>query len=346
MTRNAGELGPQERGIEPHRLHQLGPAVGRGRGHPHHRHRLHETRAQALQVGLFVLGGGLDPEPGADRVRAHRDEEGAVVHVPDAEVGDEAQLVPEAGLHDRVVEAGDEAQARQRRPLRVHRPVGKDEHRGLAPLDEGRFNGGGEGALQALGSLRRGEGRVEDGHALLAPQPAQLARGQDALGEDVERPLSFVPEARPVAERHRRLEDPRVPDRVDGGRGLLGEAQLEVVVEPPRMVVEERGGRRVVAHRPHRELPALEERSQDDVLVLLRHAEGDLQPAQLGGGLDRASAGLAFDPPLRHREALAGHLLPHVLGEQHLAAWRAARSRCPRVRRSAASRPCRGRRCP
>ena len=319
VARHARKLGPQERGIESHRLHELGPAVGGGGGDPDHRHRLHEAAAKALEVRRLVLGGGLDSEPGADRVRAHGDEQRAVVHVPDPEVGNEADLVPEARLDDGVVEPGHEPEAGEGCLVRVHEPVGEDEHGRVAGARERRLHRRREGTLQALRPLRGAEGRVEHAHPFLPAEPAQLARGEQALGEDVERALALVPQPRAVAERDRRLEDPGVPDGVDGWRGLLGEAQLEVVVEAARMDVEERGGRRVVAHRPDRELPGLDERREHDVLVFPGHAEGHLQSAELGGRLDRAPAGLALHPAHRHGEPLAGHVPAHVLGQQYLA---------------------------
>ena len=117
------------------------------------------------------------------------------------------------------------------------------------------------------------------------------------------------------------LEHPRVPDRVDGRARLLGEAQLEVVVDAARVAVEERG--RPACRPPSSRAPACR----------CRPAPAGARP-RLPGVIPKAtcrrprstSGGVAGPPQERpstrsaeRREALPRHQLPHLLGEQHLA---------------------------
>jgi hypothetical protein len=129
VARHARELRAQPRGVEPDRLDQLGSAVGRGRRHAHHRHRLDEAAAQPLQVGLLALARAQAAEPGTKRVGADRDQERRVVDVPDRGVGDEPDAVAQPRLHERVVQAARGAQDGHRRARRVHAAVGEHQHR-------------------------------------------------------------------------------------------------------------------------------------------------------------------------------------------------------------------------
>jgi hypothetical protein len=138
---HARELGGEEGRVEPDRLHELGSAIGRGRGHADHRHGLDEPRAQPLEVGRLVLARGQHAQPRADGVGPHGDEQRAVVDVPHAEVGHEAHLVPVARLHDRIVQPGHQAQAGQRRTRTVDLAIGQDEHGRVAGPGRARLHG-------------------------------------------------------------------------------------------------------------------------------------------------------------------------------------------------------------
>ena len=256
VASDARELLAQPRGVEAHRLHELRPAVGRGRGHAHHRHRLDEARAQALEVGRLPRPRAQAAEPGPDRVRAHRHEERAVLDVPHPGLGHQADAVAQPDLHQRVVEPARRAQRGHGRPRAVHGPVGQNDHCGAAGQVDALRDDVLEGQLEPLRPPRRVEGEVERRDLLARLQGGHLLEGEDALFQDEDRPArpAVRPETRPVAQRHLRLEDPRVADGVDGRARLLREAELEVVLEAAGKSIEHGRGRRVVPHRAHRRL--------------------------------------------------------------------------------------------
>ena len=97
-----------------------------------------------------------------------------MVDVPDAEVGDEADLVPEACLDDGIVKASQEAQARKGRPGIVHGAIGENQHHAFAGASQAGLDRGGERPLETRGAFAGNEGGVEGGDVFLAPEPAQL----------------------------------------------------------------------------------------------------------------------------------------------------------------------------
>jgi hypothetical protein len=133
--------------------------------------------------------------------------------------------------------------SRQRRARRRDRSVRQQQHARVRRRAIASSRHAPSGALEPLGAVGRVEGRVDGDHARLRAQPAHLAGREHAVGEDEVRAGRLVPQARAVAERDARLEHPGVADGIDRRARLLREAELEVVVEPARVRVEQRRGR-------------------------------------------------------------------------------------------------------
>ena len=277
--------------------------------------------AQALQVRLLSFPRAQAAEPRGDRVGADRDEQRAVLDVPDPGLGHDPHAVAQPHLHERVVEPARRAQGRHRRLRPVDTAVGEDDHGGAAGQVDPAGDHLVEGRLEAGGPARRLEQQVEGGDPFPLGESGRVRGREDPLGQDVHG--AGRPAARPqpgaVAERHLRLEDPRVADGVDGRARLLREAELEVVLEPPRQPVEHGRGRGVVAHRAHRRLARPREGREQHVLVLAGHPEGELQPAQVRRRRGRIGGRRLEDhAPRRDREALRRDQPVHRVREQHV----------------------------
>ena len=179
VARDARELRAQPGGVEPDRLDQLGAAVGRGRRHAHHRHRLDEAAAQALEVRLLALARAQAAEPGAERVGAHRDEQRRVVDVPHRGVGHDPDAVPQAHLDERVVQAARRAQHRHRGARAVDAAVGEHDHGGAPGEVEAARDHVVERRLEPL---RRRASRRTAARAARRPRASRAPRARPSTG--------------------------------------------------------------------------------------------------------------------------------------------------------------------
>ena len=155
-----------------------------------------------------------------------------------------------------MVQAGDRQQGRHRRIILVHAAVAEDDQIDLLLLDHAARHHA--QFLQGFGEALLAAGQPEENrqHPNLETRQIEAAQlGELLVGED--RPFQLHPaaggglrveEVAFRAEAGFRRDDQLLADAVDRRVGHLGEELLEIIVEQPRLVGENRKGR-IVAHR-------------------------------------------------------------------------------------------------
>ena len=139
--RGAGEIFVDKRTFETHRIEDLRPAIGLVGRDAHLGHDLEEALADRLQIVLLhVVGAEREPclgadllqrregEIGVDRLRAVAGEHTEIMHLTGvAGLDDNAGAGAQPLADQMVVHRRGREQRRDRRALRRHRAVGKDE---------------------------------------------------------------------------------------------------------------------------------------------------------------------------------------------------------------------------
>ena len=295
--RGAREVLVHKPAREPHRIKNLGAAIGLVGGDPHLRHDLEQTLADGLDVvGLQLLAGSVQPvpaaeggqgligEPGVDRLRPVAGQGAEMVDLPGrAGLHDQPRLGPEPGAHEVVVHGGGREQGGDRHVEGVHRAVGEDEDVVAAADRLFRLRADSvQRRFHPAGALLRGIADVDGARAESAPgmgpdlpDCVQVAVGEDRLPDldpALRAPLLEVQEIRPRPddgdERHHEL----LADGVDGRVGDLREVLPEVVRKGLRTRREHRD-RVVRSHRPDRLLRSLGHRGHEELDVLAGVAE-------------------------------------------------------------------------
>ena len=325
--RRAGEAAVDQHAREADRLEDLRPVVGLDGRDAHLRDRLEQALGDALDD---VLLGGLDVvdatdlavgdqlaerlehQVRVDRARPVADQRREVVdlaRLPGLE--HQARLQARALAHEVVVHAADGQQRRHRDPLRPGRAVGEDEHvDALGQRGVGLCADAVERCRHAVRAVLDGprdveRARLEDLRVDLA-EVLQLVVAQDRrLHRELAGVLRrLVEQVALGADAGRHAHHDRLADRVDRRVGDLREQLLEVR-EERRVAVAEHGERQVVAHRADRLLALAGGRRQQDLHVLLRVAERELELAQRLLELQRLAlrqVGQVVDPALEPLE--------------------------------------------
>ena len=300
--RGPGEVLVDQLALQPHRLEDLGTAVGLDRRDPHLRERLQQPladRGHDPLLGLLaidVLGQQrtigelverLEHHVGVDRRRAVADQRRHVMDVAWlSRLDHEAGAQPGAAADEVVVDGRNGEQRRHRHPLGTEIAVGQDQDVGAV--------------LDVAGGL--GTQVVE---AQLHPVRPLLDRPRDVQRGCVEHVVGYLAEFlqlvvsqdRLVHDEHVRLlghlghqvdlgadaglkaHHDLLAQRIDRRIGDLREQLLEVR-EQRRLAVGEHRQCGVVAHARHRLLALRRHRRDDHPEVLLRVAEGELPRAQ------------------------------------------------------------------
>jgi hypothetical protein len=95
-----------------------------------------ETRSEGFEIFVLVFD-GRDSKPRGNDVNTEGDVEGAVMDVPDADFGGEADAVAKTLLHELGVESGDESEGGESDLVGGWRDVGNEEHVGAFGEAEG-----------------------------------------------------------------------------------------------------------------------------------------------------------------------------------------------------------------
>ena len=207
--------------------------------------------------------------------------------------------------------------------------VGEHDHDGAPREVEPARDHVVERRLEPLRPARHVEQQPEPLDARAHLERRELGHRQDALGQHVDGParaaclpslplLRQSPERSPSATAVSNTQ----ASRIGSIGGLVSCAKRSLKWSSSR-----RGRRSSIAAggvsspiEPTAGLPVPRERREQHLLVLARHAERDLQPAQVGDGRRRhLGGGLDHDALARRREALARDEAVHLVRQQHVA---------------------------
>ena len=227
---------------------------------------------------------GLEGEPRIDGAHAVADKQREVVHLARLTGFEhEADAGAQAFANEIVVQAGDGEQRRDGREIFGHSAVGEDEHVDLILLNELARGGAqivhrlGEAFFAASGAEQGGQHVHLEAGELHAADLAELLVGDDGPIE-LDTAAGRRSGRKQVAlgtEAGLGGGDDFLADTVNRRVRDLREELLEIIVEQARLVREDGEGR-VVAHRADRLNPVAGHGGEDDALVFMRVAKGEL----------------------------------------------------------------------